>query len=179
MRFQPAAGGNTIVVAFGEQLSFSDDSKFAACLVGVSEEEEAKLQKDKKPIRKKLALIDLSSRAVTNVDGVESFSFSPTGTHIALRRYADPSPGSAPGTTREASNDGEVIAPGTTLIVRSLSTGQDTTFGSVSEIAWQDKGALLAFAVTIDGGVGNGLQLYDSASGVLHRVWWLGGRGDG
>ena len=170
LRFQPTAGGSAIIVAFGEQPSFSDDSKWAASLVGVSEEEEAKLQKDKKPIRKKLALIDLSSRAVTTVDGVESFVFSPTGTHIAFRRYADAPASSGQGTTREASNDTEVIAPGTTLIVRSLPTGQDTTFGSVSEIAWQDKGAMLAFAITIDGGVGNGLQLYDSASGVLRTL---------
>jgi hypothetical protein len=52
LRFQPAAGGNAIVVAYGEQPSFADDSKWAACLVGMSEEDEAKLLKDKKPIRK-------------------------------------------------------------------------------------------------------------------------------
>jgi hypothetical protein len=72
LRFQPAAGGDAIVVAFGEQPAFSDDSKWAASLVGMSEEDEAKLQKDKKPIRKRLALIDLSARTTTMIDGVES-----------------------------------------------------------------------------------------------------------
>jgi len=170
MRFQPTSGGNAIVVEFGEQPAFSDDSKWAACLVGVSEAEEAKLQKDKKPVRRKLALIDLGARTTTTIDGVESFSFSPTGTHVAFRRYADPSTGSGQGGTRDASDNSEAIAPGTTLIVRNLSTGQDATFGSVSEIAWQDKGAALAFAITVDGGVGNGLQLYDSATGVLRTL---------
>jgi dipeptidyl aminopeptidase/acylaminoacyl peptidase len=170
LRFQPTIGGNAIVVAFGEQPAFSDDSKWAASLVGVSEEEEAKLQKDKKPIRKRLAVIDLTARTTTMIDGVESFSFSPSGTHLAFRRYADPSTSSGQGGNREPSPNSEAIAPGTQLIVRNLATGQDATFGSVSEIAWQDKGPALAFAITVDGGVGNSLQLYDTATGMLRTL---------
>src|SRR5689334_15985848 len=49
LRFQRIDGGAPIVVAFGEQPAFTDDSKWAACLVGFSEDEEAKLRKDKKP----------------------------------------------------------------------------------------------------------------------------------
>lgn len=162
IRFQPASGGNAIVVAFGETPAFSDDSKWAAALVGMSEEDEAKLRKDKKPIRKRLALINLAAGTTTMVDGVESFSFSPSGTHIAFRRYAE--------ADREPNANSEAIAPGTPLIVRQLSTGQDATFGSVSEIAWQDKGPALAFATTVDGGVGNGLQLYDTTTGVLRTL---------
>ena len=79
LRFQPAAGGNAIVVAYGEQPSFADDSKWAACLVGMSEEDEAKLRKDKKPIRKRLALVNLAAGTTTTIDAVESFSFSPVG----------------------------------------------------------------------------------------------------
>jgi dipeptidyl aminopeptidase/acylaminoacyl peptidase len=163
LRFQRTNGGNPIVVAFGEQPSFSDDSKWAACLVGMSEEDEAKLRKDRKPVRRKLALINLTEGTTTTVEGVESFSFSPSGTHVALRRYAE--------TTREGGDsNSETVAPGTPLIVRQLSTGQDATFGSVSEIAWQDKGPALAFAITIEGGVGNGLQLYDTTTGVLRTL---------
>jgi dipeptidyl aminopeptidase/acylaminoacyl peptidase len=163
MRFQPTTGGNAIVVLYGEQPSFADDSKWAACLVGMSEEDEAKLRKDKKPIRKKLALVNLAAGTTTTIDGVESFSFSPSGTHIAIRRYAD-------GNRDEAADAGEAIAPGTPLVVRNLATGQDAAFGSVSEIAWQDKGPALAFAITVDGGVGNGLQLYDTTTGVLRTL---------
>jgi hypothetical protein len=63
--------------------------------------------------------------------------------------------------------DAERIAPGTTLVVRELSSRRDTTFGSVSEIAWRDSGALLAMALTVEGGVGNGVQTFDAASGVI------------
>jgi len=163
LRFQPTGGGNAIVVAFGETPAFTDDSKWAACLVGISEDDEAKLRKDKKPIRKKLALINLAAGSTTMVDAIESFSLSPTGTHVAMRRYAD--------TTREESdNNSEAIAPGTSLVIRALATGQDATFASVSETAWQDKTSTLAFAVTVDGGVGNSLQLYDTATGTLRTL---------
>jgi dipeptidyl aminopeptidase/acylaminoacyl peptidase len=162
VRFQPTAGGNPVVVNFCESAAFSDDSKWAACLVGMSEDDEAKLRKDKKPIRKRLGLINLAAGTTTMVDGVESFSFSPSGTHIAFRRYAE--------SDREPTPNSEAVAPGTPLIVRQLSTGQDATFGSVSEIAWQDKGPALAFAITVEGGVGNGLQLYDTTTGVLRTL---------
>ena len=89
LRFQPTAGGDAIVVAFGEQPAFSDDSRWAACLVGLSEEDEAKLQKEKKPVRKKLAIIDLTAGTTTTIDAIESFSFNSTGTHIAFQRYAE------------------------------------------------------------------------------------------
>ncbi|HEX8029931.1 MAG TPA: hypothetical protein VF491_15770, partial [Vicinamibacterales bacterium] len=164
LRFQPTAGGNPIVVAFGEQPAFSDDSKWAACLVGVSEEDEAKLRKDKKPIRKRLAIVNLAAGTTATIESVESFSFSPTGSFVAMRRYAE-------GTRDEAAADnGEKPTPGTALVLRNLSTGQDATFGGVSEIAWQDKGSSLAFAITVDGGVGNGLCLYDTRSGVLRTL---------
>lgn len=165
LRFQPTAGGTAIVVSYGELPAFSDDSKWAACLVGMSEEDEAKLRKDKKPIRKRLALVNLATGTTTMIDGVESFSFNSPGTHLAIRRYGDAATSSGQG--EEAS---EAVAPGTPLIVRNLATGQDAAFGSVSEIAWQDKGPALAFAITIEGGVGNGLQLYDTATGVLRTL---------
>ena len=162
LRFQPTAGGTPIVVSFGEQPAFSDDSKFAASLIGFSEEEEAKLRKDKKPIRKRLVLVNLAAGTTTTIDGVESFSFSPSGSHLAMRRYA--------ATEREDADSGETIAPGTTMVLRNLSSGQDATFGSVSEIAWQDKGPLLAFVNTVEGGVGNGIHVYDTATGTLRTL---------
>jgi dipeptidyl aminopeptidase/acylaminoacyl peptidase len=170
LRFQPTAGGNPIVVNFGEQPVFADDSKWAASLVGMSEEDEAKLRKDKKPIRKRLALVNLAAGTTTTIDGVESFSFSPSGTHVAFRRYADTSTSSGQAAGGDAADTGEAVPPGTPLIVRNLATGQDSTFGSVSEIAWQDKGPVLAFAITVDGGVGNSLQAYNTTTGVLRTL---------
>ena len=165
LRVQPSTGGNAVTIAFGEQPAFSDDSRWLAALVGMSEEDEAKLRKDKKPIRKKLALVDLNAGLVTNIDAIESFSFSATGTHLAMRHYAPETPAPsepAPGT--------EPVPKGTTLVVRELAAGRDTTFGSVSQMAWQHRGPLLAFAVTVDGGAGNSVQLFDTTTGTLRTL---------
>ncbi|MGE0463521.1 MAG: prolyl oligopeptidase family serine peptidase [Vicinamibacterales bacterium] len=168
LRVQPSDGGAVTALPFGEQPAFSDDSKWLAWSIGFSEEQEAKLRKDKKPLHEQLGLLELATGRQLALNGVESFAFSPSGTHIALRRYApEPAGGAAPPTP--AGSD-ETIAPGTTLVVRELATGRDTTFGNVSEMTWQDKGPLLAFAVTVEGGVGNGVQVLDTASGTLRAL---------
>ena len=56
---------------------------------------------------------------------------------------------------------------GSTLIVRHLATGRDTTFGNVAEFAWQDKGRLLAIAIATEDKTGNGVQLFDPETGAL------------
>jgi dipeptidyl aminopeptidase/acylaminoacyl peptidase len=165
LRLQPSGGGAAQTVAFGEQPAFSSDSRWLAYLVGFSEEQEAKLRKDKKPLHKTLGLRDLTAGTSVTIAGIESFSFSPTGTHIAMRRYAPESrDGSAAAATSGAN---ELPGPGTTLVVRELASGRDLTLGSVSELAWQDDGALLAMAITVEGGVGNGIQLLDTSTGAL------------
>jgi dipeptidyl aminopeptidase/acylaminoacyl peptidase len=54
-------------------------------------------------------------------------------------------------------------------MVRSLSTGMDTTFGNVTEFAWQpsDTGRQLAMIISADGQAGNGVHIFDAASSVL------------
>ena len=47
------------------------------------------------------------------------------------------------------------------------STMYCTELGSVSEIAWQDKATRLAFAITGENGVGNGVQVYDTSTSAL------------
>ena len=153
LRLQPGGGGTAHAIAFGEQPAFSSDSRWLAYLVGFSEEQEAKLRKDKKPLHKTLGLRELTTDTTVTVAGIESFSFSPTGRYLAMRRYAPESRDGA--TPPPGVGNNETQPPGTTLIVRELATGRDLTFGSVSEIAWQDDGSLLAMAITVDGGVGN------------------------
>jgi dipeptidyl aminopeptidase/acylaminoacyl peptidase len=165
LRVHAVGGGSPTIIPFGEQPSFSDDSRWLAYLVGFSEEQEAKLRKDKKPLHKSLGLLELSSGKTTTVAGVESFSFSPTGTHLAMRRYAPESRDSSAPAASPAPT--ETVGPGTTMVVRELATTRDLTFGSVSELAWQDRGTLLALAITVDGGIGNGVQLLDTATGSL------------
>src|SRR4029453_15509226 len=88
LRGTPTDGGAVRGVPFGDQPAFSEDSRWLAYLVGFSEEQEAKLRKDRKPIQKSLGLLELSTGKTTTVAGIESFSFSPRGTHLAMRRYA-------------------------------------------------------------------------------------------
>ena len=64
------------------------------------------------------------------------------------------------------------------MIVRDLQAGRDTTFGNISEYAWQNTSpgvrlkpdaTKLALAVSAEDKTGNGVQLYDAATGS-HRV---------
>jgi dipeptidyl aminopeptidase/acylaminoacyl peptidase len=163
LRVTHVADGTTTVAAFGSQPAFSADSKWLAYAIGYSEAEEEKLRQQKKPIQRKLGLLDLESGQKTTIDGVETFAFNAGGTHLAVRRYAP----ERQGQPAEASSSEEAGSPGATLIVRELATGRDTTFGHVSEYAWQHKGPLLALAINADDQTGNGLHLYEPSSGAL------------
>ena len=170
LRVQPSEGGEPIVIPFGERPVFTKDSKWLAYAIGLSEEQEAKLRKDKKPVQRQVGLLELATGKKTTIDGIESFALAPTGTHIAMRRYGPErdGAGSAAGGDRAAAN--ETVAPGTPLLIRELATGHDTTFASVSEMAWQDDGSLLACAVTVEGGVGNGVQIFDASRSTVKAL---------
>lgn len=172
------ADGKETVVAFGTQPVFSSDSKWVACAIGQSEAEQEKLKADQKPLRNKMGLVDLATGDTATVDAVESFAFSPDGTRLAIRPYG-PEPagtgggGAQPAGARGGARGGDTAAPedrpGSALVVRELATGRETTFGYVSQFAWQDgeRGTLLALAISAPGRTGNGVQLFDPATGVL------------
>jgi len=169
IRLVKPADGTVKTVAFGTQPVFSSDSKWLACSVGMSEADSKKLRDDKKPVQNKLALVDLAKAESTTIDGVESFGLSPDGAYLAMKRYAPASAGAPPAAGRPGGSESAAAAPGTTLIVRRLATGIDTAFGNVAEYAWQagDKGRYLAFILSVEGKTGNGVHLYDPASGAL------------
>src|SRR5208282_6555702 len=134
LRVTNIADGTTKTAAFGTQPVFSSDSRWVAYAIGYSEAQEEKMRKDKKPVQRKMGLLNLATGEQTVVDSIESFAFSPTGTYLAMRRYA-PEKKEAPdsGATPDTED-----TPGATLLLRQLSTGHDTSFGNVSEFAWQD-----------------------------------------
>jgi dipeptidyl aminopeptidase/acylaminoacyl peptidase len=162
LRIVAVAGGTPKAIAFGTLPSFSADSRWAAYAIGVSEAQEEKLRQQKKPVQRKAGLLNLASGEMSTVDRVESFAFNASGSHIAMKLYA-PERKDAP----EPSPATEDPPAGATLIVRQLSTGRDTTFGNVTEFAWQEKGSLLALAVNADDKAGNGVQTFDPDSGSL------------
>ena len=168
LRIENIAAGTNKVIAFGTQAVFSSNSFWVAYSIGESEAQQDKLRKEKKPVHNKLGLLNLATGEQTVIEDIESFDFSPTGTFLAMRRYAPekkdpPVPVTPP--------DEEPAPAGATLIVRQLATSRDTTFGNVAEFEWQDlrmHGHLLAMAINAgDDKTGNGVQLFDSETGSL------------
>ena len=183
LRFLKIADGTTKVAAFGTQPSFSADSKWAAYSLGYSEAEQERMRTERRPIQNKLGLLNLSNGETSTLDGVQSFSFSADGSFLAMRRYP-PTPagegrgggGAAaptPPTGTPGAGAGAAAADdeptGATLIIRELASGTDTTFGNISEYAWQtdERTHLLALAISAEGKSGNGVHLFDPKTTVL------------
>src|SRR5215468_228881 len=76
LRVHPVAGGAAKVAAFGTEPAFSSDSRWTAYAIGVSDAEEERLKKAKKPVQNKLGIMDLTSGATSTVDDVQGFAFS-------------------------------------------------------------------------------------------------------
>ncbi len=165
-------------IAFGTQATFSADSAWLVYAIGQSEEEQERLRTARQPIQRKLGLLHLATGAETILEGVESFALDRTGRSIAMKRYAPVATGvagAAPAAPAPAGGRGAgpAAAPapaiGTTMMVRDLASGITTTFGNVTEFAWQasNSGRLLAMVISAEGQAGNGIHLFDPASSVL------------
>lgn len=149
LRIKGGPRDTTYVIGYATNPVFSADNRWVAYSIGVSSKERERLTRERKPIRNTFELRDLSTGATTTVNEISAFSFSPDGRFISMTRYA------AEG---KRTND---------VLVQDLSTGARISFSNVSEQAWADAGALLALVIDTDGGVGNGVQLYDAATGVM------------
>src|SRR5579885_1735184 len=129
LRVANIASGSVKTTAFGAQPAFSADSKWLAFSIGYSEEAAEKMRKDNKPVENKLALMNLETGEQTVIDAIQSFSFSPAGTWIAMRHYRAQAPannnagGRGGRGGRGGGNDGaDDNTPGSTLILRNLAT---------------------------------------------------------
>jgi dipeptidyl aminopeptidase/acylaminoacyl peptidase len=163
---------------FGSGLVYTANSKWAGWLIGYSQAQQDRMRATNQPVQNKLALFNLSTSQKTVIDGVAGFSFSGDGNFVEMRRYPPASasasaPGGAParpggagpGRGNATVEDGDAL--GVTVIVRNLSTGSDVTFGNVGESAWQDAGATLAMTISAAEKAGNGVHLYNAATGTL------------
>ncbi len=183
LRVTPVAGGTTKTIAFCSNASFSPDSRWLACAATVSEADQEKARKARRPVQNKLTLLDLPAGSTTTVDEVQSFAFAGEGPFLAFRKYP-PAPAAGGGNAAAApaggggrggrgggaagdSADTERDPVGAVLLVRNLSTGVDTTFGNVTNYSWQDKGANLAMTIGVEGRTGNALQIFDPRNGSL------------
>ena len=177
LRITKLADGATKVAAFGAQPAYSSDSKWIAYSIGQSEAEQERLRSEQRPVQNKLGLLNLERGETAPFDGIESFTFSPDGAYLAMRRYPPERPSGAPAPAGRGAPGGgrggpaapAEETPGTTLIVRQLATGRDTTFGNVSQFAWQEaeRSHALAMIINAEGKTGNGVQLFDPETNVL------------
>src|SRR5580698_6943962 len=87
LRATNIATGATKITAFGTQPAYSSDSHWLAFSIGYSETQADRLRKDDKPVQNKLGLMNLVTGDQTVIDAIQSFSFSPDGTFLAMRHY--------------------------------------------------------------------------------------------
>ncbi len=149
LRIRGGARDTMITVAYGTQPAYSADSRWVAYLVGVAPKERDRLTKDKKPVHTAFGARNLATGDSIAVSDVSAFSFSADGTFIAMTKYA-----------AEGKKTSDVL-------VQSLATGTRLVFNNVGEQAWAPVASLLAFTLTVDGGAGNGAQLFDGTMGAV------------
>lgn len=152
LRIRSLTRDTTRVVEYGSAPRFSQDSRWLAYSIGVSPDERERLTEQKKPIRNKLGILDLAASDETIVDDVASFVFSEGGEYLAMRAYPPK------GSERSVAD----------LLIRNLASGTISNFGNVSAFAWAEVGTLLAMTIETETGTGNGVHLYDPATGSLH-----------
>ena len=148
LRVGATARDTTVAIPYGSAPAFTGDSRWIAYAIGVSPAERDRLTRDKKPVHNAAGFRNLATGATEVVKDVAQFRFSADGRFLALRRY--------PAEGKRAAD----------LIVQDLEHGTKITFGNVTELAWSDTRALLAFTVETEGGAGNGVQLYDASTGI-------------
>jgi dipeptidyl aminopeptidase/acylaminoacyl peptidase len=149
LRLRGGQRDTTIVVPYGTSAAFSPDSRWFAYLVGVSPKERDRLTKEKKPIHNAFAMRNLVNGDTVAISEVTAFAFNPSGGFISVTKYAP---------------EGKRVSD---VLVIDLAKGTRLSFGNVAEQAWSETRPLLALAITVDGGTGNGVQLFDGASGVV------------
>jgi dipeptidyl aminopeptidase/acylaminoacyl peptidase len=165
VQLRPVANPDSVVVVpAGSSPEFSADERWFGALEGLQPDEAEAMRERGETPRMTLVLLNLERGDTTRIPEVAEFGFSADSRFVALRRYPP---------------QGERDHEGVDLLVRELATGITTLLGNVSEHAWGPEGAWLATLVDADGGVGNGLQLFDAGRGVLqtlaaHPTHWSG-----
>jgi len=128
-------------------------------------------------------LRNLATGAVHSWQDIQSFTFSPSSTHLILRRRAPVAAGGAgrTGGAAEAPGGGGAGAAGgaaeppagprgVDVIVRALSSGRDQLLGSVGDISFNKAGDLLAYTVDASVRDTNGLFVLDLRNGRVNAL---------
>jgi dipeptidyl aminopeptidase/acylaminoacyl peptidase len=136
---------------YASRPAFSKNNRWFAIAIGVSEKEDKKLKKDKKPVKYKVGIMNLATAAVDTLRYVESFVFSEDGRFLAMKKY----------------KVGDEETESADLVVRDLETGTNQNIGNVSEFGFSEEGAWLAVVIDASEKLGNGVQLRDLVNGTI------------
>lgn len=128
----------------GERVDFSQNSKWAAFLIGVSEDKKEQLEEQEKKVYFKLGLMNLKSAQIDTFQHIQEYTFSDDGRYLAMKKYKP----------EESKTDGS------DLILRDLSRGTNQLIGNVSEYAFNDTGSQLAVLLDSNEKLGNGVHIY-------------------
>lgn len=131
---------------------FSDDSQWAAYILNLPWKEQEELRKAKKPVPRKVQLLDLNLGEKTTFENASSFLFSEDGGFLAVKKTkADP----------------KAEHSGSDLILQNLRTGTTLNLGNVGDFKFNKPGTFLAYSVDAADKAGNGLFLKDLKQGIL------------
>jgi dipeptidyl aminopeptidase/acylaminoacyl peptidase len=156
LRIRPVANPDSvIVVPNGGGPTFTSDGARLLYRIAVGEEEREALQRRKEPVRNAMGILDLRTGEQTEVPTVSSFTPSADGRYVVMRQYPP---------------SGEREARGVDIVVHDFETGARLPFGAVAEYAWQEDAARLALLIDAEGRTGNGVMLWDAASGRLQPI---------
>ena len=142
------------VFPWGADPRFSPNGRWLAWAIGLPPEERERLAESDEPVREKASVMDLETGAIHEFDAVSEGRFDASGRYLALRGYSPEEP----------------AGKGADLRIVTLATGEETSFGNVSEMAWSPGGSLLALAIATGADVGNGVQVYDADAGILRSA---------
>lgn len=137
-------------IPYGSGAKFSEDSHWAAYLIGVSKEEAKKLQKDKKPVPRKGELLNLATGDKYTVENTAAVGFSKSSKFFAAKK---------------APQDKAAKHKGTDLVLRNLETELSQNIGNVGEYLFNKPGTMLAYTVDAANKEGNGVYLMKLMSG--------------
>ncbi len=122
---------------------FTNDSKWLAARINLSDKAQEKLREQKKPVRSKVLLLNLLTGDKRIFDEVSSFSFTRNSKHLIMNGYAD-----------EKSKTEDVY-------LYNLASGTLKNIGNVKEYSVNKRGDRLAYIIDAVGTMGNGVELFN------------------
>ena len=146
---------STATFPWGSAPRFAASSRWLAWTAGVSSEAAERLEEAGEPVRTGVTVMSLEDpQELIRLAEVSSFSFGPTGRFLAVRGYPP----------------GEPAGKGGDLRVLDLEQGTETSFGNVTSVSWSDSLPLLAMVIGTGTDEGNGVQVFDAASGRVSAL---------